>query len=97
MKLLKDIIAQWGNIDKVQAQELSCYFPDTEVIIKWSFLPREKIKVHEVASRIAFVEGVQGDYCREVFIESKSFFNQSGISQTANFLIRKTFWNQIPP
>jgi len=73
MKLLKDIIAQWGNIDKVQAQELSCYFPDTEVIIKWSFLPREKIKVHEVASRIAFVEGVQGDYCREVFIESKSF------------------------
>ena len=73
MKLLKDIIAQWGNVDAEQCQELACYFPDTPLDIKWGYLPREEVKASEVAQRIALGEGAQGDYCREVFIKSSSF------------------------
>ena len=73
MKLLKDIIAQWGNVDAEQCQELACYFPDTPLVIKWGYLPREEVKASEVAQRIALGEGAQGDYCREVFIKSSSF------------------------
>ena len=73
MKLLKEIILQWGNVNAEQCQELACYFPDTPLIIKWNFLPREEVKASEVAQRIAFVEKAQGDYCREVFIKSESF------------------------
>ena len=73
MKLLKEIVAQWGNVNAEQCQELACYFPDTPLIIKWGFLPREEVKASQVPHRIAFVEKVQGDYCREVFIQSKSF------------------------
>ena len=73
MKLLKEIIAQWGNVDSEQCKDLACYFPDTPLIIKWGYLPREEVKASEVAQRIALGEGAQGDYCREVFIQSKSF------------------------
>ena len=73
MKLLKDIIVQWGNVTAEQCQELACYFPDTPLIIKWGYLPREEVKASEVAGRIALGEGAQGDYCREVFIQSASF------------------------
>ena len=73
MKLLKEIIAQWGNVDAEQCQELACYFPDTPLVIKWGYLPREEVQAYMVADRIAFVERAQGDYAREVFIESKSF------------------------
>jgi len=73
MKLLKDIIAQWGNVNAEQCRDLACYFPDTLLIIKWGYLPREQVKASQVAHRIEAVEKLQGDYCREVFIESKSF------------------------
>lgn len=73
MKLLKEIVAQWGNVNAEQCKELACYFPDTPLIIKWGYSPREEAKASEVATRIAFGEHAQGDYCREVFIESKSF------------------------
>jgi len=73
MKLLKEIIAQWGNVDAEQCKELACYFPDTTLIIKWGFLPREACPASRVAHRIEAVERLQGDYCREVFIQSKSF------------------------
>ena len=73
MKLLKEIVAQWGNVNAEQCQELASYFPDTPLIIKWGYLPREEVKACEVAQRIALGEGAQGDYCREVFIQSKSF------------------------
>jgi len=73
MKLIKEIVAQWGNVDAEQCKELACYFPDTPLVIKWGFLPREEVKASEVAHRIEAVERLQGDYCREVFIQSKSF------------------------
>ena len=73
MKLLKDIIDQWGNMNAEQCQELACYFPDTPLIIKWGYLPREEVRVAEVAHRIETVKRLQGDYCREVFIKSESF------------------------
>jgi hypothetical protein len=73
MKLIKEIVAQWGNVNAEQCQELACYFPDTPLIIKWGYLPREEVKASEVAQRIALGEGAQGDYCREVFIKSESF------------------------
>ena len=73
MKLLKEIIAQWGNVNAEQCKDLACYFPDTPLIIKWGYSPREEVKASEVAHRIEVVERLQGDYCREVFIQSKSF------------------------
>jgi len=73
MKLIKEIVAQWGNVNAEQCQELACYFPNTPLVIKWGFLPREEVKACEVAQRIAFGEQAQGDYCREVFIKSESF------------------------
>ena len=73
MKLLREIIAQWGNVNAEQCKELACFFPKTPLIIKWGYLPREEVQAYMVADRIAFVEGAQGDYVREVFIESKSF------------------------
>lgn len=73
MKLLKEIVAQWGNVDAEQCQELACYFPDTPLIIKWGYLPREACPASRVAHRIEAVERLHGDYCREVFIQSASF------------------------
>ena len=73
MRVLKEIVVQWGNVDSEQCKELACYFPDTPLIIKWGFLPREEIKASEVAHRIESVERLEGDYCREVFIKSDSF------------------------
>jgi len=73
MELLKEIIAQWGNVNAEQCQELACYFPDTPLIIKWGYLPREEVKASEVAQRIALGEGAQGDYCREVLYNLKAF------------------------
>jgi hypothetical protein len=73
MKLLKEIVTQWGNVNAEQCQELASYFPDTPLIIKWGFSPREEVKACEVATRIAFGEHAQGDYCREVFMQSASF------------------------
>ena len=79
MKLLKEIIAQWGNVNAEQCQELACYFPNTPLIIKWGYLPREEVKASEVAQRIALGEGAQGDYCREVFIKSENFRQLKGV------------------
>ena len=73
MKIIKEIVAQWGNVNAEQCQELAGYFPDTTLIIKCGYLPREACPAHRVAHRIEAVERLQGDYCREVFIESKSF------------------------
>ena len=73
MKLLKEIVAQWGNVDAEQCKDLASYFPDTPLVIKWGFLPREECKASQVAHRIEAVEKLQGDYCREVFIQSSQF------------------------
>ena len=73
MKLLKEIVAQWGNVNAEQCQELASNFPDTPLIIKWGYLPREACPASRVAHRIEAVERLQGDYCREVFIKADSF------------------------
>tara|TARA_Y100000361_G_C11015008_1_gene266398 strand:+ start:240 stop:503 length:264 start_codon:yes stop_codon:yes gene_type:complete len=73
MKLLKDIMNNWGFIDSEQIKELACYFPDMELIIKWGMSPREKVRASQVAFHIKQKEDLHGDYCREVFIESAQF------------------------
>ena len=72
MKLLKEIFTQSGNVDAEQCKELACFFPDTTLIIKWGYLPREACPASRVAHRIEAVERLHGDYCREVFIKSSS-------------------------
>ena len=68
MKLLKDILTQFGYITSPQAEELSEYFPCMKVIIQWGGLPREQVMVSDVAKRIKHVEDNDIDYCRSVFI-----------------------------
>ncbi len=72
MKLLKEIVAQWGNVNAQQCKELALYFPDTPLIIKWSQGERQEVKACDVPRWVAGGEKL-GDYCREVFIESKNF------------------------
>jgi hypothetical protein len=68
MKLLKDILTQFGYITSTQAEGLAEYFPCMKVIIQWGGLPREQVMVSEVAKRIKYVEDNDIDYCRSVFI-----------------------------
>ncbi len=72
MNLLKIIIAQMGYLDAEQCKELACYFPNAELIIQWGYLPREACRAVEVASRIKQVEGLEGDYVRQVWFTSQS-------------------------
>lgn len=71
MKLLKDILTQFGYITSPQAEELAEYFPCTKVVIQWGGLPRERVMVSEVAKRIKHVEDNDIDYCRSVFITAE--------------------------
>ena len=73
MKLLKDIIEQWGFVTAEQCAELAEYFPRTELIIQWGAMPREPMKAIKVAKRIKEVEDSNQDYVRQVFIKSESF------------------------
>ncbi|MBO89049.1 MAG: hypothetical protein CMP14_05965 [Rickettsiales bacterium] len=73
MKLLKEIIDQWGFVTAEQCEELVQYFPKTELIIQWHCLPREAVNADLVAKRIKEVEGSNKDLVRQVFIKSESF------------------------
>jgi hypothetical protein len=73
MKLLKEIIDQWGFVTAEQCAELAQYFPQTELIIQWGAMPREPMHADLVAQRIKEVEGSNQDYVRQVFIKSESF------------------------
>lgn len=73
MKTLKEIIEHWGFIDSEQIKELVEHFPQTELVIKWGGMPRERIEASKVEQRIKSVEEWGQDYVREVFIESSSF------------------------
>lgn len=68
MTILKDIIDNWGYIDSVQLKTLSAELPDLPVIIKWGGMPREQIAASLAKARIAQVEEDDTDYCREVFL-----------------------------
>jgi hypothetical protein len=73
MKVLKDIIEQWGFVTAEQCTELAEYFPRAELIIQWGASPRQPMKAINVAKRIKEVEDAGTDYVRQVFMESKSF------------------------
>ena len=70
MKILKEIVEQWGFVTKPQLEELERYFPDMPLIIRWGGLPREERPASEVAETIAHVEEIGRDYVRDVFIRS---------------------------
>jgi hypothetical protein len=72
MKLLKEIIEQWGFVTAEQCAELAQYFPRTELIIQWGAMPRQPMKAINVAKRIKEVEDSDQDYVRQVFIKSES-------------------------
>ena len=73
MKLLKEIIEQWGFVTAEQCAELAQYFPQTELIIQWGTMPREPMHADLVAQRIKEVEDSNQDYVRQVFIQSSQF------------------------
>ena len=53
MKLLKEIIEQWGFVTAEQCAELAQYFPQTELIIQWGAMPREPMHAAPSARRVA--------------------------------------------
>ena len=72
MKLLKDIIDNWGFVDSLQLKELVEYFPSAPLVIKWGMREREICNACEVAKRIEKVESESDDYVREVFINAEN-------------------------
>lgn len=75
MKTLKDILSNYGYINKVQLAEIVDYFPHMKVVIKWGGMPRERVHAWEAIQRIEKVEAEDIDYCREVFLSGKDCEN----------------------
>ena len=75
MKTLKDILSNFGYINKVQLAEIVDYFPHMRVVIKWGGMPRERVCAWEAIQRIEKVEAEDIDYCREVFLSGKDCEN----------------------
>ena len=75
MKTLKDILANYGYINKVQLAELAEHFPHMKVVIKWGGLPRDRVPVHQAVKLINNIESKNIDYCREVFLSAKDCNN----------------------
>jgi len=46
MKTFKDILANWGYINKAQLAEIAEHFPHMKVVIKWGGLPRERVHAY---------------------------------------------------
>ena len=68
MQTIKDILSNYGYIDKAQLAELAEHFPHMRVVIKWGGLPRERVHAYHAIERIEYVESENIDYCREVFL-----------------------------
>jgi len=75
MKTLKDILANYGYINKAQLAELDEHFPHMRVVIKWGGLPRDRVPVHQAVKLINNIESKNIDYCREVFLSAKDCNN----------------------
>ena len=73
MKILKDIMDQWGFVNSLQLKELVEHFPRMPLVIKWGMRERELCHAKFVAERIAEVEAESDDYVREVFIHTENF------------------------
>ena len=75
MQTIKNILANWGYINKAQLAELAEYFPHMKVVIKWGGLPRERVHAYQAIETIERVERENLDYCREVFLSAKDCNN----------------------
>lgn len=75
MKTLKDILSNFGYINKAQLAEINEHFPHMKVVIKWGGLPRERVPVWQAIETIERVERENLDYCREVFLWSQDCDN----------------------
>jgi hypothetical protein len=73
MKVIKEIIGQWGFVTSEQLEEIVEHFPDMMFVIRWGRSQREQVAGHLVATRIASVEATGEDYVRDVFIEVNKF------------------------
>lgn len=60
-----------GYITKPELQELSESFPQAQVVIKWSGMPREQVPACQAIDRIQSIEDQDIDYCREVFFSAQ--------------------------
>jgi hypothetical protein len=75
METIKNILANWGYINKAQLAELDEHFPHMRVVIKWGGLPRDRVPVHQAVKLINHIESKNIDYCREVFLSAKDCNN----------------------
>ena len=75
METIKNILANYGYINKVQLAELDEHFPHMRVVIKWGGLPRDRVPVHQAVKLINHIESKNIDYCREVFLSAKDCNN----------------------
>ena len=75
MNTLKQILANYGYINKAQLAELDEHFPHMRVVIKWGGLPRDRVPVHQAVKLINHIESKNIDYCREVFLSAKDCNN----------------------
>ena len=75
MQTLKDILANYGYINKDQLAEINEHFPHMRVVIKWGGLPRDRLPAYQAIETIERVERENLDYCREVFLCAKDCQN----------------------
>ena len=75
MKTIKDILDNYGYINKAQLAEMNEHFPHMRVVIKWSALPRDRVPVHQAIKLINHIESKNIAYCREVFLCGKDCDN----------------------
>ena len=75
METIKNILANYGYINKAQLAELDEHFPHMKVVIKWGGLPRDRVPVHQAVKLINNIESKNIDYCREVFLCGKDCDN----------------------
>ena len=86
MKTLEDIINNWGYIDSNQLTSLAEDMPKLPVIIKWGGMPREQIAASLAKARIAQVEEDDTDYCREVFLCTRTIDDIRDSHLVPNFI-----------
>jgi hypothetical protein len=84
MKTLKDILSNYGYINKDQLAEINEHFPHMKVVIKWGGMPRERVHAWEAIQRIEKVEAEDIDYCREVFLTAQDSQNLKVALHIAN-------------
>lgn len=79
MKVIKEIIEQWGFVTSEQLKEIAEHFPEMKFVIRWGAMSREQMQAHLIPSRIASVEATGEDYVRDVFMEVNKFRQLKGI------------------